>query len=159
MRSFQSLGIAVAVTVTIACGDGEPEISPQALETPQDMVLALFDLSRGGDPAAERVDALFGTLDDERDRAARLDAIAELRSAGTVEIVETYPMDDLTRLSFDLEGALAGGGSARYSVQIDTSSEPGVIVWFSGPGVEWPERRHRGPGLSTSAPPTWAEGG
>ena len=121
---------------------------------------AVRDLvDRLDDPAAERVDGVFGGTDDEQARAALLDAIQALRPIDEIEIVETYPMEDLVRVSFDLVGRLPGGGIARYSVTLDTASEPGTIVWFSGPGVEWPDRKPRGPGLSTSAPPTPPGGG
>ena len=122
--------------------------------TRNEVVLTLFELARLDEAAPERVDSLFGKLEDEQDRAVLLDSIEALQSADEVEIVQAYPMDDLIRVSFDLVGRLPGGGIARYSVQLNTSTEPGTIVWFSGPGVEWPDRKPRGPGLSTSAPPT-----
>jgi len=154
MRSFRKLILAAAVAGAVACSGGDqPPATPRPLETPGDVVLALFALSSHDDPSTARVDELFGSLDDEYARAALLDAVVELHSADTVEIVGSYPMKDLTRMGFDLEGSLAGGGSASFSVQVNTSTKPGTIVWFSGPGVEWPERRSKGSGLSTSAPP------
>jgi hypothetical protein len=156
MRSNSGLTVvAIAALVGCSCSTPEPATPTSRTET----VLELFELSRLDDPAAERVDGLFGGTEDEQARAALLDAIQALRPADAVEIVETYAMDDLVRVSFDLVGRLPGGGIARYSVQLNTSAEPGTIVWFSGPGVEWPDRKPRGPGLSTSAPPTPIAGG
>ena len=155
----RSLVLAVTVAALAACGGATPEPTTKPPATPTETVLALFELARLDEPASERVDGLFGSMEDERVRAALLDAIEALRPADEVEIVDTYPMDDLIRMSFDLEGRLPGGGTASYSVQLDTSTEAGAIVWFSGPGVEWPDRKPLGPGLSTSAPPTPAAGG
>ncbi len=137
--------LVVALAALVGCAPEPP--------TRAGAVLELFELAHIDEPLAERVDGLFGNVEDEQARAALLDAIQALRPVGEVEIVETYPMDDLVRVSFDLVGQLPGGGVARYSVQLDTATEPGTIVWFSGPGVEWPDRRPRGSGLSTSAPP------
>ncbi|NIM00309.1 MAG: hypothetical protein GTN89_05235 [Acidobacteria bacterium] len=151
-------GLAAALLVLPGCG-GEPDpYAPPA--TREDTVLAMFALTRVNHEAEpQSLERLFGTITDEQQRAALLDAIDALAPADEIEIVETYPMDDLVRESFDLVGRLPGGGVARFSVQIDTSTEPGRIVWFSGPGVEWPARKRRGPGLSTSAPPTPPPGG
>lgn len=151
-------GIISALLVLHGCADTGPEPgAPPA--TREETVLALFELARVAETEPEQVDRLFGAIADERERAALLDAIDALGSADEIEIVEIYPMDELIRESFDLVGRLPGGGSARYSVQIDTATDPGRILWFSGPGVEWPTRRRRGPGLSTSAPPPPTQGG
>ncbi len=156
MRSVPRLAALSALAAMLAACAGAPQ---EARATHESTVLELFDLARADELAPERVDALFGTEADERVRAVLLDAIDALRPAAKVRIVETYPMDDLIRTSFELESALPGGGLARYSVQLDTSTEPGTIVWFSGPGVEWPARKTPGPGLSTSAPPESPSGG
>lgn len=154
-----ALGLAVAVAALAANGCMTPESTTKPPATPTETVLALFELAGLDEPAPEWVDGLFGKLEDEQARAALLDAVEALLPAGKLEIVDSYPMDDLLRVSFELEGRLPGGGTARYSVQLDTSTQSGTIVWFSGPGVEWPDRKPRGPGLSTSAPPTPAAGG
>jgi hypothetical protein len=156
MRSNSGLTLAV-IAALIGCSCSTPE--PAAPTSPTETVLELFELTRFDDPAVERVDGVFGGTDDEQARAALLDAIQALRPIDEIEIVETYPMEDLLRVSFDLVGRLPGGGIARYSVAVSTASEPGTIVWFSGPGVEWPDHKPRGPGLSTSAPPTPPAGG
>ena len=156
MRSTPGLTLA-AIAVLAGCSGGTTE--PTTPSNPTETVLELFELARFDELAAERVDGFFGSVNDEQERAALLDAIEALQPVDEVEIVETYPMDDLVRVSFDLVGRLPGGGIARYSVQLDTSTDPGTIVWFSGPGVEWPDRKPRGSGLSTSAPPTPAAGG
>jgi hypothetical protein len=103
------------------------------------------------EPNAGRVDALFGNIEDARERAALFDAIRFLQIEGSPVIVDSYPLDE--RWGFDLEVRLPSDGAARYSVLVDPTDPPGKIVWFSGPGIEWPERRRRGTGLSTSAPP------
>ncbi len=150
--------LIVALAGLVACGVRTPESATEPA-TRAETVLALFDLARADEADPERVERLFGRISDERERADLLDAIDALQAVDEVEIVETYSMDDLVRDSFDLVGHLPGGGLARFSVQLDTAEEPGTIIWFSGPGVEWPTRRLRGPGLSTSAPPDAPEGG
>jgi hypothetical protein len=155
MRSTSSLTVAIAVLAGCSCST--PDSTTPA--SPTETVLELFELALLDEPAVERVDGLFDSVDDEQARAVLLDAIEALRPVDEIEIVEIYPMDDLVRVSFDLVGRLPGGGIARYSVQLDTSTGPGTIVWFSGPGIEWPDRKPRGPGLSTSAPPTPTAGG
>ena len=159
VAELRSLGLTVTVAALTACGGATSESTTKPPATPNETVLELFELAGHGEPAPERVDDLFGIMEDERVRAALLDAIQALQPGGKVRIVDIYPMDDLFRTSFDLEGRLPGGGTALYSVQLDTSTEAGAIVWFSGPGVEWPDHKPRGPGLSTSAPPTPAAGG
>ena len=156
MRSTAGLAL-IAFAVLAGCRGTPPE--PLAPASPAETVLELFALARLDEPANERVDGLFGSVDDEQARAELLDAIEALRPVDEVEIVETYPMSDLDRESYDLVGQLPGGGIARYSVQLDTSMDPGMIVWFSGPGVEWPHRGRGGTGLSTSAPPAATTGG
>ena len=156
MRSTAGLAL-LTVALLAGCRGAVP--GPPAPASPAERVLEFFELVRLDEPAAERIDDFFGRVDDEQARAALLDAIEALRPVNEVEIVETYRLDGLGRESFDLLGALPGGGTARYSIQLDTSIEAGRIVWFSGPGVEWPQRRGRGPGLSTSAPPTATTGG
>jgi len=150
--------LAVVIAALSGCADTReaPETKPSG---PSDVVFELFRLVSVDDPTPESVEGLFGKVGDEQAQASLLDAIRALRPVSEVEIVETYPMNNLLRLSFDLLGRLPGGGLAEYSVQLDTASEPGTIVWFSGPGVEWPTRRRRGDGLSTSAPPRATTGG
>jgi len=157
MRSSPGLAL-FALAALAGCSD-VPDSGGRAPATSSEAALELFELARVDEPATERIDELFGSVEDEQARAALLDSIAALPAADEIEIVETYPMEDLVRVSFDLVGRLPGGGIARYSVQLNTVTEPGTIVWFSGPGVEWPQRKSRGPGLSTSAPPTPPGGG
>jgi hypothetical protein len=151
-------GLAVVIGTLTGCADTTESLQATP-ESPSDVVLELFRLVPLDNPTAETLDGLFGDVGDEKANAALLDAIQALRPVAEVEIIETYPMNDLLRISFDLQGQLAGGGVAEYSVQLDSTMEPGTIVWFSGPGVEWPTRRRRGDGLSTSAPPTATTGG
>lgn len=150
MRSLRGVILAAWLVAALGCGrDG----APAADASPDTLVADLFDLAREDDPDPARIARLFGTVDDERAGAALHDAIRALRATRAPEIVETYTLDDLQRTGFDLQGVLEGGGVAHYSVLLDTTTPPGRIVWFSGPDVEWPERKDRGPGISTSASP------
>ena len=97
---------------------------------PDRLALELFEIAREEDPAPDRIDALFDLGQDDRLRAA-----------------------------VDLVASLPGGGSADYSVQLTERDGSWKIVWFNGPGVDWPERRPaRGEGLSSSPAPGGASG-
>ncbi len=156
MRSLRGLIAVASLSVLAGCDAPAPPVAPEP--TTEGRALELLELASSPEPDPARVETLFGVVDDEREHAALLDAIVRLRGATDVTVVETYTLEDLARTGFELEGALPGEGRARFSIQLDTSTQPGTIVWFTGPGVEWPERRRRGDGLSTSAPPGTPEG-
>ena len=56
-------------------------------------------------------------------------------------------------MAVDVEADLAGGGTARISVQLERDVEDRWHVrWFGGPGAEWPPPpRRRGTGLTSSS--------
>ena len=156
MRSFTSLILVALLIGTAACRSDEiPPVEPTA----ESVVAALFALAAQDDLDLEQTAQLFAPVEDERRRAELLDAIRALRTEHEAEVVESYTLAEQGRIGFDLEGRLTGDGVARFSVLLDTTTPPGVVVWFSGPGVEWPERKRRGPGISTSSPPAPLEGG
>jgi hypothetical protein len=103
----------------------------------------------------ERIAALFGTDIDSRMRAALLDALAEVPVSPAIEAVASEELEELDRIVVDISVGLPAAGSARYSVQLERDAGGNwLIVWFQGPGVEWPGRGPgRGEGLTTSAPP------
>ncbi len=150
MRSTRGLILIALLAGLPSCGPDEPA-------TAEAVALELFVLARQEEPDGERVDALFGPIDGERERAELLDAMGLLRTEGSPVILDSYTLDE--RLGFDLEARLPSDGAARYSVLVDITSPPGEIVWFNGPGVEWPERGRDGTGLSTSSPPAVPGGG
>ena len=157
MRSLRSLIPALLLVGVAGCG---PDETPPPEPTAESVALDLFVLALDDDPQRARVQSAFGAFDDDVRYATLLDAIRELpaeRNDDASSVVEMYTLEGGDRTGFDLEGPVGDGGVARYSVLLDTTTAPGTIVWFSGPGVEWPERRRRSPGISTSAPPTAGE--
>jgi hypothetical protein len=159
MRSLRSLIPALLLVGTVGCGPGE---TPVTESTTESVALGLFELAFEDDPEPVRVESVFGVVADDPAYAALLDAVRVLREGRAghgPEIVATYLMEDGNRTGFDLEGPVGDGGSARYSVLLDTTTYPGKIVWFSGPGIEWPEQQRKGPGILTSAPPRAGEEG
>ena len=84
MRSNSGLTLAAlaALAALPGCSCSTPE--PTAPTSPTETVLELFGLTRLDDPAAERVDGVFGGTDDEQARAALLDAIPAGGAAGII---------------------------------------------------------------------------
>ena len=84
-----------------------------------------------------------------------LDALEALRPVDEVAVQRVEPLEGLDRVAVELTAPLQGGGQAHYSVQLaDLGDDTWVILWFHGPGVEWPShRRPRGDGLTVSSPP------
>ena len=54
----------------------------------------------------------------------------------------------------DIVAEMEGGSEARFSVRLrPVDSESWRVIWFQGPGVEWPPpTRRNGDSLSTSMP-------
>ena len=149
---FRAASAAILVLVMLtACGEEGP-IEPAG---PEQTALQLFELARSEEPSDELIAALFGAGLDERERAALFEALDALSTASTVEAVGSEALEGLNRVAVDLLAGLPAGGTARYSVQLEPSAQgEWRILWFQGPGVEWPRRkRPRGTGLTTSALP------
>jgi hypothetical protein len=125
---------------------------------PVEAAREMFRLARERPPAAERVDALFGSETRGARRAALLDALEHLAGLSEPQLSGVETMSDLRRTAVDLYAELPGGGIARFSVQLEAIGDEGWRVrWFRGPGVEWPPARpRRDEGLSSSAPPAVA---
>jgi len=155
MRRKLLLILLLGVAPLLHCGDSEPdEIPPR---TAAEQTLRLLELADGGELAPASVEELFDLPEDETESALLFDSIQQLASTGTVRVVAETELAELNRWAVDLERD-ADNVVSTYSVQLDTLSTPAQIVWFSGPGIEWPERRRRGDGLSTSATPDSLDG-
>jgi hypothetical protein len=141
----------VALLLLAACG----ERRPAEAAGPERTALQMFELARSERPAEELITGLFGAGLDDRDRAALLESLSALSTLSAVEAAGSEKLQGLDRVVVDISAALPAGGLARYSLQMEQTSQGGwIILWFQGPGVEWPRRaRPRGEGLTTSAPP------
>jgi hypothetical protein len=147
----RALALTLLLLGLTGCGP-EP---PEPLSGAEAAALELFRLARLSD--AERGQAA-GPLDPaiaDEPRAALYDALDSMAALEEPRIVAVEPLPDVGRTAVDLSVGLAGGGSARFSVQLEAvGEETWVVRWFQGPGVEWPPpRRRRDPGLSSSHPP------
>ena len=156
---MQARGFALTVLViaTVAVGCGEDESPPAPPATPEEAALALFRLAAtpldedsGLDAVAEVVEADLWS----DDPGSLLDAIEALRGVEDIRVVGAEGLDGLDRWVVDLEGRRPGPTLADYTVQVASAGEDlWRVVWFRGPGVEWPTRRSpRGEGLTTSPP-------
>ena len=122
--------------------------------------LELFRLARLGDAERGAPDAPFDSGLTDDGRAALYDALDLLALDEQPEVVSVESLPEVGRTAVDLSAALAGGGAASYSVQLEQIAEETWIVrWFQGPGVEWPSsRKGRDSGLTSSPPPDGADG-
>jgi hypothetical protein len=152
MRRLSAAAAVIALLALTACSDGEPPGPPG----PEQRALQLFEPSLREEPVAAEVALLFGAELDGAARAALFDALAALPDSPVIEAVASEEMEVLDRMVVDIKAGLPAGGSAKYSVQLEQTDGGGWrILWFQGPGVEWPgQGRTRGDGLTTSAPPT-----
>ena len=137
----------IAPALLIAACATTPDDSPQAV------VLRVFELGRTGDPDGDVLDTLFGPLEDLGDRARLLDAIEALGSAQP-EVVAVEPLETLDAVAVDLSLALQGGGEAAVSFLLERHDDHWRVRSFHGPGTQWPSRRPPpDDGLTTSPPP------
>ena len=144
-----------AVLLLASCAGSEIQEVP----APGNLALELFEIAREEDPAPERLDALFELGHDDRLRAELGDALELLAVAVDPQIVRVEPMAGPGKTAVDLVAGLPGGGSADYSVQFAEREGVWKIVWFDGPGVDWPTRsRGRDEGLSSSPAPGGGSG-
>lgn len=151
MRRKLLLALLIGVAPLLACGDSTPEEAPP--RTAAEQTLWLFEIADQGQLAPEQMAELFEIPEDEKRRALLFDAVEQLAANGTPRIVAEVELPELQRIAIDLARE-DGEAVALYSVQLNSVSTPPKISWFSGPGVEWPERSRRGDGLSSSAPPS-----
>lgn len=148
--------LAGALVLCGAAASGCREKLPAPAAGPADVALELFELAALDEPTVEQLDRRFGTSMDDQLRAALYDSIAALRPAQEPEVTRVTELDGLGRSAVDLSAGLPGGGRARYQLQLVGPLDGSWrVLWFQGPGVEWPPpRRPDGEGLTTSPPPS-----
>jgi hypothetical protein len=151
-RALYAASAATLVLMMLtSCGEREPADSGGPGQT----ALQLFELARSEQPSDDMIVTLFGAGLDERQRTALLEALSDLPIPLTVEPVGIEALQELDRVVVDLTAGLPAGGLAHYSLQLEPAAQgEWRILWFQGPGVEWPRReRPGGEGLTTSALP------
>ena len=151
--------IVIACAIAIACGSDPavPQLPVIGNDTPEHAALSLFALAVepheiDGDRS---VDSVVEPTLVAVDPGALFDALDALREIVSPRIVAAERLDDLDRWAIDIEGALPGPSLAAFSVQVEPADDgTWRVVWFAGPGVEWPRRGPAlGDGLASSTPP------
>lgn len=158
-RGSRLAAIVTACAMAIACGGGPgvPERPASANDTPEGAALSLFALASRSheDGEVTAADQVVDPTLISRDPGALFDALDALREVEDLRVVAAERLDDLDRWAIDLEGALAGSALTAFSAQVEPADDgTWRVVWFAGPGVEWPRRAPpRGDGLASSEPP------
>ena len=146
-------GALVLPGLLLAAACGGPEPDPQ---NPASVAVHLFALA-GREPAFEELAATFDAKTLEAWQGPLLDNLDALSRLGASEPPEVLGVDRVPgtpEAYVDLAAELPGRGRADCSVLLRSTGETGWrIVWFQGPGIEWPPRSRRDAGLTTSAPP------
>jgi len=121
--------------------------------SPEEAALSVFDLAREADlRPADLQRVMDGSLI-EADLPSALEAVAALSDASEPRVLAAIPLLGVGRTAVDVAADLRGGGSARYSFQVEADPD-GVwrIVSIHAPGIDWPSRSGAGSGLSVSSP-------
>ena len=154
MRKHHRIGMLLTLSICqiLFVGCGEP---PPDMQTPEGAALVLLEIATEDPLPLERIEALFGPASGVEPSASLLDALAGLAGCTDPEIVTSQPLEAISQTAVDLTAVHGDGGLAEISVQLQTTEE-GLhrVIWFSGPGIEWPPPgRKRDGGISSSAPP------
>jgi hypothetical protein len=144
--------LTISLFLILLAGCSEP---PPDMQTPEGAALVLLEIAAETPLPLERIEALFGPAIGAEPSADLLDALAGMAGCTEPEIVASQPLEAIAQVAVDLTARLAGGGLAEISVQLQTTEQgPYQVIWFSGPGIEWPPPgRKRDGGISSSAPP------
>ena len=143
------VGIALALGAVWGCAPSPEPVDPAAAAA-----LELFELAALAERPPQRIKRRFELAGDESLRAELGDALDRVTAVEAPQVTLVQHMPASGRTVVDLTASWPGGGSAEYSVQLEGAGEEWTIVWFQGPGIDWPRRpRSRGDGLSTSTPP------
>ncbi len=143
-----ALLVALGLTAGCAMERETPAVGPDA------SALELFELAGLPDRPPERLEALFALGPDERLRAELGDALDRLAAARRPRVTLVETMVESGKTVVDLTAEFDGGASGEFSVQLQGADDVWKIVWFQGPGVDWPRQpRRRGDGLTSSTPP------
>ena len=155
MRAAHSW-VPALLGLALVAGCSAPELDPN---DPGSVAQHLFTLATDG-PAQEELATIFDPEVLPEHPVALLDALDAIADLEDPELLAVDSSPDTDEVFVDLALALPGEGRAVYSVKLRHLEQAGWrIAWFQGPGVEWPDRGRRGPGLSTSAPPEPATDG
>ena len=148
------LTLAIVGLAFVACGGGEEDPPRDPIDA---QLWQLFDVVNAGDLQPDSLEPLFVLPSDEQELAELFDSADLLAGEGELSVVQRDALETIDRIAVDLRRT-SDGREEQFSFQLEGAPEAAKIVWFSGPGVEWPRRTRRGDGLSTSAPPESGDG-
>lgn len=154
MRRYRpAIVVLLLAAMATACGD-DPHTPPEE-DGPQAAAMRLFQVAEIDLDDPESWDRVLETVRaGDRDTASLLDALESLRGVERVRIVEAEALEEPGRWIVDIEGELPGPSLAEFGVEAAETSDGWRVVWFHGPGVEWPGHPSgRDPSLTTSRPP------
>ncbi|ANM29490.1 hypothetical protein ABI59_07670 [Acidobacteria bacterium Mor1] len=145
--------VVLALAALVGCSDPAEDPDPAESRAPEEAAaLALFEMAELLDADEEKLRNTVREDLIESDRTALLDAIARLRGESPPRIQGVEPMIPDDRQMITLEADLPDEGLAVFRVLAERDAEDHwKVVWFSGPGIEWPAPRIRGEGLSSSS--------
>ncbi len=152
----RNLAAAALSLLVAACGDSrspEAESLPPSFDS-REAALALFQAAQTNRTSPKEIEALVPPdLTPER-RMALAETLAGLRKTLEARLVGEEPVG-VDRSAVDIEILLPGGGTARYSVQVERKEDRSWrVISIHGPGAAWPPNPTPGDeGLSTSPPP------
>ncbi|MDH3626222.1 MAG: hypothetical protein OEV00_04015 [Acidobacteriota bacterium] len=152
----RAAGLFLIVLVVAGCGGSRP--APEA--TPADQVsiaLEMLNASATEEGRLDLADRRFGLTIDDTQWAPLLDALEATGRLSDPQTEGSEPLDqgpDHTEFIVDFDVAVSEVGRGAVSVRLHREDESWRIVWFQGPGFEWPSPgRPPDDGLSSSAPP------
>lgn len=145
---------ALAATVLLVVACGPPPPSPP--RDPRAAALALFDVAGRPQPAAAETAAVIDGAVASRDPVGLVEALSRLGRARDPAVVAVDTLETEGSAVVDIDAALSGGASGRFSVHVERRADgTWRVVSLSGPGVGWPRRAMpAGEGLTVSPPPS-----
>ena len=147
---------AVGLLCALLAGCQAPEPAP-VLPDHEQLALDMFAAAAAEDSRVAFAETHCDRTVDDADWPTLLDGLEALGRLEDPTIVGSEPLDDAeppAEMMVDLEVAVGELTRASVSVRLQRTGDEWGIVWFQGPGTEWPQRRTpRDQGLSTSAPP------
>jgi hypothetical protein len=146
-----ALAACAALAGCSSCRTEEPGPLADAEAT----AVALFSLAAAGDDDPSRIAEVVQEDLAASHRVPLLEALDGFRAVTDVRARGAEPLDALDRVTVDVEGTLPGDAVAFYAVQVARVPDgTWRVVWFAGPGVEWPPGKGGSNGsLSSSRPP------
>ncbi len=142
----------VGLALLAACSPADSPGQTPDREPEERAALALFTLAGQLDIDEPLLQSTVREDLIERDRTALLDALGELHGDTAPQITGIEAMIPDDRRMVLLERPLADEGLAAFRVLTERQADDAWrVVWFAGPGIEWPAPSLSGEGLSSSS--------